>query len=65
MTFLDLYPAHIWEHIFFVCVVLWLGLLSWKLWRYRAAIMRLQRDAGTMLEYLTQPASRKMKRVKG
>ena len=52
------------EHLFFGVITLWLAGLTWKLWRYRAAIMRLQRDAGTMLEYLTQPASRKMKRVK-
>lgn len=59
MTFCDLSPSHTWEHAFFVCIVLWLGGLTYKLWQYRRAIIRLQQETGKnqdmILEYLTQP----------
>jgi len=46
------------EHLFFAVVTLWLGGLTWKLWVYRAAIIKLQEDMTLVLNDLTRPADK-------
>ena len=43
------------EHLFFVSVVLWLGVLTWKLWVYRGVIIGLTKDIRALEEEATRP----------
>lgn len=46
------------EHAFFVVVVLWLSVLTWRAWVHRQAIMgliKLRKDVAAIEEELTRP----------
>ena len=43
------------EHLFFAVVVLWLSLLTWKLWVYRGVLIGLTRDIRALEEHVTKP----------